>query len=341
MGGTRRPQFPALISLDRVEAFRGYVITWFADAATTYLINMRLGKAVKEKANLLCQEADKYVAALKERNPDACRDNPVPLTPNDDEEYFDLCKAVEMICDYSRGKIETYALQPALSFEFTEYVRSFMPQVRDKTLKREVVGVESILHGLAVIGARITRAYRGEEWGYVFMDVPNPEVIDYRKLSSMVAGVSRSVSLNEGSKLSFLVGAASAVALIYGKMLSNITGKSHLKLDSVRLARAGNKVMVKAFEMLDLSSLASRILRLGVSLPVYSLLSRYPSKEKHVLRAFIERLSKAIIMCELVNDYTEIYSTMRIVTSENFLKEIRSYENWVEIVSNLLRVRVL
>jgi len=337
----KKPKLPALMSLDKVEAFQGHLVTWLADVATTYLINVRLGSGVKEKAVSLCEEACGYITWLKDRNPDACKDVPIPLTPNDDERYFDLCKAIEMICDYSRGKVETYALQPAFSLEFAEHVRSFMSS---KKLKREVVGVESILHGLAIIGTRISYAYRDYqrmEWGYVFIDVPNPEAINYRKLSDMTIRVTKSVNSNEGSKLSFLVGAASAIALIYGKTLKETIKKSLLKVNFVRLVKTKNKVMLKAFEVLDLSNLASRIYRLGIASPIYNLISKYPSKEKRVLRSFIERLSKAIIMCELLNDCTEIYSALRTVTSESLLRELQSYENWREVVDNLLQIRVL
>ncbi|MEM3949115.1 MAG: hypothetical protein QXM76_05925, partial [Zestosphaera sp.] len=300
-------------------------------------INVRLSSSIKDKVKTLCQMADDYIADLKKRDPNACRDISLPLTPNDEENYFDLCKAVEVICDYSRGKMETYVLQPALSLEFTEHVRSFMSS---RKLKRDVVGVESVLHGLAVLGARISNAYRGMEYGYIFIDVPNPEVVDYRKLSGMVIGITRSVNANEGSKLSFLVGVSSAIALIYGKTLKEAIEKSLIKVNFVRLTRTGNKVMLKAFEVLDLSSLADRVYRLGIASPIYNLTSKYPPRERHVLRSFIERLSKAVVTYELLDDYTEIYSALRIVTSENFLKELRSYDNWKEIIDNLLQIRV-
>lgn len=337
MTNKKKPRFPALIGLDTVEAYQGHLVTWLADVTTTYLINLRLSSTVKEKTHLLCQAASEYVIELKKKNPDVCSEVPIPLTPNDDEKYFDLCKAVEMICDYSRGKVETYTLQPALSLEFTEHVRSFMSS---KKLKRDVVGVESILHGLAIIGAHISHAYRREDWGYVFIDVPNPEAVDYRKLSGMAVGITKSVSINEGSKLGFLVGIASAIALIYGKTLKEATGKSLLKVNFVRLTRTGNKVMLKAFEVFDLSSLASRIYRLGIASSIYNLTVRYPPRERHALRSFVERLSKAIVMCELLNDYTEIYSSLRIATSESFLRELQSYENWKEIIDNILQIRV-
>ncbi|MEM1882846.1 MAG: hypothetical protein QXY43_06685 [Sulfolobales archaeon] len=340
MASTRKVQFPALIGLDTVETFREYIITWFADVATTYLINRRLGRAVKNYVETLCREAEEYVAGLKKKNPEACRDVPVILTPDDDADYFDLCKAVEMICDYSRGKVETYPLQPAFSLEFTEYVRSFVPQVADRTLKRKVVGIESAIQGLAVIGAHISRSYRGKEWGYVFIDVPNPEVIDFRKLSGMVARVASSVNLNDGGKLSFLVGAASAVALVYGKTLNEVIGKSQLRLESIRLTKSGRKVFVKAFDVFELSNLARRIFRLGVASPVYGLISSYPPREKRTLRSFVERLSKAIVICELHNEYSEMYAIMKVIESKSFMKEVQSYENWAELVRDLMRVRV-
>ncbi len=340
MRNKSKPSFPIVINLDNVETFQGYLITWFADVATTYLINMRLSPEVKNKAEALCQEADNYISTLKEKHLEICGRSPVPLTQNDKEELFDLCKAVESICDYSRGKRETYRLQPALSLEFTEYIRSFMPRVSTRTLKRNLIGVESILQGLAVIGARISRAYLGEESGYVFIDVPNPEAVDYRKLSGMAVEITRSINSNEGGRLSLLVGVASAIALVYRDTLKELAKKSQVKVNFVRLTRTGNKTVMKAFEILDLSSLASRIYSLGIASPIYSLTSRYPPKEKRVLRSFIERLSRAIIICELLNDYTEMYAVLRSLPSENLLSELKGYENWERIVDSLLKIRI-
>ena len=336
----KKEGFPTLIKLEGVEAFQGYLITWFANVASTYLINLKLSSLTKDEVSLLCQEADNYVRDLKTRKPEACEEVPVPLTQNDEPEYFDLCKAVEFICDYARGKPRILRLEPAFSLEFTEYVRSFIPKITSKTLKREVVGVESILHGLAVIGAHISRAYIGRESGYVFVDVPNPAAIDYRKLSGMIITITREVINNNGSKLSLLVGIASAMALIYGRELKNVSKEPQLGINFVRLSRTGNRIIIKAFEVIDLTSLASRVYRLGIASPIYNMISRYPP-EKHVLRSFIERLSKAIIIYELLNDHKEIYATLRALTSEKILGELRNYyKERSEIIDDLLKIRI-
>ncbi|MEM1687241.1 MAG: hypothetical protein QW579_01620 [Desulfurococcaceae archaeon] len=332
------------LSADQVEGLRGYFIVWLADVATTYLINARLnGALIKEKAGLLCEESRNIVGELKKRIQNVCNLHPLPLTGNDKKEDFSICNAVDMICGYSDSRKESIFLQPALSLEFTEYVRTFMP--RKMLRKKDVVKVEPILHGLAVMGAYLSHAYLDDqrhEWGYVFIDVPNPEAINYRKLSGMAIQVTKSVNQKEGDKLSLLVGVASAVALIYKSALKSRPGSLPLKANFVRLVKqpTQNKVMLKAFEVLDLSSLARRVYEMNIALPVYSLISNYPSGEGHVLRSFVQRLSRAIVMSELLNDYTEIYSAYRVISSENFLRELKTYENWRNILDGLLQVRI-
>ncbi|MEM2005791.1 MAG: hypothetical protein QXK83_06940, partial [Zestosphaera sp.] len=107
MSSKKKSKFPTLMSLNTIEAFQGHLVTWLADVATTYLINVRLSSSIKDKVKTLCQMADDYIADLKKRDLNACRDISLPPPPNFEENYFDLCKAVEVICDYSRGKMET------------------------------------------------------------------------------------------------------------------------------------------------------------------------------------------------------------------------------------------
>jgi len=348
---TGRKKHASAIRLSNVEAFRDYIVTWFADVATTYLINRRLSRDIGEKRvlELLCVEADNYVKRLIEERgrENVCGLSPIPLTGNDNEEYFDVCKAVEAICDASRGNIKLISLQPALSLEFAEYVRTLNPQVTSKYLKREVVMVETIIHGLAVLGARISQTYvrKGEEteWGYSYVEVPNPEIIDHKKLSGMIQRVINAVTMNEGSRLSMLVGIASTMTLIYGRNLLESLRKSPLNVDFLRLSkrRGSNKTLVKAFEVLNLSSLATDIYHLGIASPLYNMISRYP-REKGAAANFIEELSKAIVTYNTLRNTEELYKALRNLTSENFRNDLRKHygNTWDEILSGLLQVRI-
>jgi len=349
----KRKTHASVIRLSNVEAFREYIITWFADVATTYLINRRLSRDVGEKRvlALLCTEADNYVKRLiEERGRDkVCGLSPLPITGNDKKEYFDICKASEMICDASRSNVELISLQPALSLEFAEHVRIFNPQITNKYLKREVVMVESIIHGLAILGTYISHTYTvtkkdETEWGYTYVEVPNPEIIDHKKLSGMIQKIIKAVTINEGSRLSILIGIASTMTLIYGRNLIESLKRSPLNVNFLRLSKhkGGNKALVKAFEVLSLSSLATDVYHLGIASPLYNMISRYPPGEKSSVRTFIEELSKAIATYNSLRNTEEIYKVLRNLTSENLRNDLRKHytDTWDEILSGLLQIRI-
>ena len=345
----------AVIGLDNVESFYGYVITWFADVATTYLINKRLSSDVKGDIGDLCKKAKEYASKLEDKSPK------IPLASNDKnhEEMFTVEKAVEMIC---KSPQEVYKSQGTFSPEFMEYVRYFMPVPKEGTLRRNAVKVESVLHGLAVIGTYISFTCRvKDEFNYTFVNIVNPRVVNYERLMNETISVVRSVRINELSKLSLIVGVASVIVLNYGKLLleSEYSRGVGLKTEFLRLVGSRrkiykkkplkffketfDKVLVKAFETVDVTDLARCIWRLGVALPVYILISDYPGEGKagHMLRSFIEDLSKAILIYESFNDPAEIYRVLRSLTSEEFQKNIRScYERSDEIVDGLLRIRL-
>jgi hypothetical protein len=337
-----------VISLENIDAYRGFIVTWFADAATTYLINQRLGRNIKESLSDLCAQAKNYVESLKEADKErACSRIPLPLTGNDikTKSLFDVCKCPDLICNENPSSM---SLQPALSLEFIEYIKTFNPQITQKFLKREVIKIEDRLHGLAVIGADITHTYtvrRGveQEWGYTFIEVPNPGAIDYRKLSGMVKTVVRSVLNNEGSRASMLVGVASVLVLIYGRNLYENVQRSPINLEFLRLTmrKGGNKAMVKAFEILSPSGIALDISRMGLASPLYSMFSNYP-KNSGPARNFVEDLARAIIVYNSLKTTEEIYKALRSLTSENIRNDLhRNYgDTWRDIFDKLLQVRV-
>jgi len=290
----------------------------------------------------------------KDKVIDVCEEIPLSLTRDDNRELFMLCKAIDHICSAAQGKTGFIGLPPALSLEFAEHIRTYMPEVSQSYSKRKNVGVALHMLGLAVLGAHIARTYvirkeregRGEEEiVYTYADVPISGDIDFRKLHGMVGSVVSSVMRGEGGRLTLLCGAASAIVLNYGRKLRETTG---LVLESVRTMKSGRKVMLKAFEALDLTDLARTIFRLGIAGPIYNLTSNYPAtntREARLVKSFIENLSKAIITYYSVRDLQELYRTLRALTSEttiNALKVIYGSEDlWKEIYEGLLEVKVL
>jgi len=348
------------IDFNTVNLYRDYVVAWFANVATHYLIGSRIEVTSLADLNELCQRANEYVSTLremrkeegkKERAVDVCEEVPINLTPNDDRELFRVCKAVDYICSAAQGKIEIIPLPPALSLEFAEHIRTYMPEASPRNKRVENIGITLHMLGLAILGAHIAMTYilRGDgrvsEMVYTYADVPISKDIDFRKLHGMVKSVIVSVMRGEGGRLTLLCGVASAITLNYGRKLKETTG---LILESVRTVRSGNKVMLKAFEALDLTDLARIIFRLGIASPLYNLTSNYPAtdtKEARLVKSFIENLSKAVIIYYSIKDLQELYKVLRTLTSEatvNSLKVIyRNEDLWREIYEGLIEVRVL
>jgi hypothetical protein len=312
----------------------------------------------EEDLGNLCQRANEYVSILREKKrsknkrgkiADICEDIPFILTSNDDRELFRLCRAVDYICSAVQGRTEFIVLPPALSLEFAEHIRVYMPKVSLSLRKIENIGVTSYMLGLAIVGAHIAMTYRlregeKEEIIYAYPDVPISADIDFRKIHGMAKSVISSVVSGEGGRLTLLCGVASAIVLNYGNKLRETSG---LMLESVRTMKSGNKVMLKAFEALDLTDLARTIFRLGIAGSIYNLTSNYPAtdtREARIVRSFIEDLSKAIITYYSIGDLQELYKALRALTSEstiNALKVIYGSEDlWREIYEGLLEVKV-
>ena len=348
-----------VIDFNTVNLYKDYIVTWFANVATHYLIGKRVEVTKEEDLNDLCQKANEYVSMLREKRKgegkkdkviDVCEEIPLNLTPNDDQELFRLCKAIDYICSAAQGKVGFVGLPPALSLEFAEHIRVYIPSVSPSYKRTENIGVALHMIGLAVLGAHIAMTYilrenKRVEIIYTYADVPISGDIDFRKLHGMVRSVVSSVMRGEGGRLTLLCGAASAIVLNYGRKLRETTG---LVLESVRTMKSGNKVMLKAFEALDLTDLARTIFRLGIAGPIYNLTSNYPAtdtREARLVKSFIENLSKAIITHYSIRDLQELYRTLRALTSEttiNALKAIYGSEDlWKEIYEGLLEVKVL
>lgn len=351
-----------VIDFNTVDLYRDYIVVWFANVATHYLIGSGVDRVRPGDLVHLCNKANDYVSTLrksrergegKERGegslaPDVCEDVPLNLTPNDNREMLRLCSAVENICEASRGKVGAVALPTALSFEFTEYIRFFMPRPSGSSKKGENVWIALHMLGLAVLGAHIARAYelrrKGEiEMGYVYPNVPISSAIDFSALHGMVKSVVSSVVRGNGGRLPMLCGVASAIVLNYG---SRIREAGNFAIESVRTLRSGNKVMLKAFETLDITDLARTIFRLGLASAIYSLTSKYPAvdtKEARLAKSFVERLSRAVITYYGTGDLQELYGALRSLSSENVLNSLETvYGNrWGNIYKELIEVKVM
>lgn len=350
-----------VIDFDTVRLYRDYVVVWFANVATHYLLGSRVDRTRTEDLADLCTKANEYVSAVRKsreelararrgegaRVEDVCEEVPLNLTPNDNRENLTLCKAVDYVCSATQGKVGAVPLPPALSFEFAEHIRFFVPEVTQRSRRVENVGVALHMLGLAVLGAHIARAYGplGEdlEMGYVYVNAPILRDVDFEKLHGMVKSVVSSVVRGNGGRLPILCGVASAIALNYGLKLKE---PARLVFENVRTFRSGNKVMLKAFESLDLTDLARTVFRLRLAGPIYGLVSRYPAadtKEARSARSFVERLSKAVITYYATGDLQELYGVLRSLSSESLVNSLRlTYgDRWEEIYEGLVEIEAL
>lgn len=348
---------PVSITLESLPDYEQYVVTWFASVAIQYLLNKDIhGLAIdarKYKLNVLSKLYDKakdYLEHLAyDLNVNVCTiRSPIPLTPNDKAELFNLCKALGMLEEATHGKISMYPLPPALSFEFAEYVRTYMPKVKESTLKRNVVTVSSDVLALSVIGAYISQVYVvNDEYGYSFVSTYDPKAVDIAKLNGMAKSVTKAVLNGDGSRISLLIGIASAIVLNVGKGLYENRGRSIYS--SVRIVSTGKKTMLKAYETIDLTDLAKTIMKLGIASALYNLIIAYPRKEDtkkdkraRTLRSVIEEVSKAILKYYLYRDSLEIYRVLRFITTPTTSSELYSYlsDEKREALDKFLEVRI-
>jgi len=346
-----------VISLNTIKSYHHYIITWFANVATITFVNMPVYQIEKEHLHVILQGFEDYIDELcnyyqKQRN-EILEETPIPLTPNDKRELLRLSSAINMLYDATRGKIETLPLPPALSLEFAEYVRTLLPQAKNSELKRSVVNVSTDVLALAVIGAATTHTYTivreggRNEYGYVFVDVYHPGVVNMLKLLGMSKSLVRRIMRGDGSSISTYVAVASVIALNVGRHLKEVKG--HSWYSSVRISKSGNKTMLKALEVVDLTSLARSIMKLGIASSLYNLVMHYPNTDEakrdrrlRLLRSFIESLARAIMIYHDTGNVEELYRILRLLTSDKFDSDMSSClgETWRGIKEGLLSLRV-
>lgn len=356
---TKQAKPKNVISRDNASEFLNLAIVWFANAASMLHKNVPVDmltngdlKSIYDRLQSLLDDVKKAL-----RIDDVCSWSPIPLTGNDRRDVLNPCYAMERLYEASMGKIDVAPLPPAFSLEFTEYVRTFIPQISSRYLKRQVMGVSSDLLALAIIGAMHTLAYRikrkeEEEWCYVFIEVYNPQIVDMMKLNGMCRTVVRNVISGGGTIATILVGIAAAIALNLGSSLFD--KQLFTKYTSIRIARTGNKTMLKGFDVIDLASLARTVLRLGIASPLYNLVRTYPSEEdvgkmreaRHV-RNFIETLSRSVLLYESLGNVEELYKVLRTLDPNNVVyRDADAYlsnrgVDWKSITDQLLGIHIL
>lgn len=339
-------KFNNVISLETCSRYMGYIATWFADVATRLLLNLPLTDVSVQQLQQLYSKANELYSRQEQ---DLSNATPIPLTPNDNKDLLNLSTALQLLYRAAQNDRKIYSLPPALSLEFAEYVRVFVPKVVTSTLKRKVIGISSEILALALIGADLTSSYRvargkDVEYGYTFVNVYNPKILGLLELNKSARIMTQRIVNGDGSTHALYVGVAAKVAQRLGSKVFDIDGFT--TYTCVRILRRQTP-MLKAFETVDITSLAQTIWKLGISKAVADLISSYPSNreqqrslEYRKLRMFIESLSHAIILYNELRNLEELYRIVRILTSEEYRNALsRCVKDWPTILNALLSLR--
>lgn len=347
---------PPAITLSNLVNYRSYVFTWFSEIAIKLCTGLSLEDLNPNNIDRALAEVGRcyndLMAGIQKTGRDPCEVRPIPLTGNDPKDKMNLCYAGRVLNDLASGlKVESLPLPPALSLEFAEFTRSFMGAGSEK---RKVFVVGEDVLALSIIGASLSHSYAvNREYGYVYVEVAPYEIVLEvlrRKLNSAARRIVRVVHVNEGSINTALVGIATAISIATGRFMKDILSrKGHAVMNYLRIARTGNKVIVKGFDTMDLIHLAKIIRMGGISAALYSMLSRYPPKEYSSLRRFIEMVSVNLIKYQSFRKPVYIYEILRHLTSpelnsegaEWYTKRSEEELGWTEISERFSRLGAL
>uniref|UniRef100_A0A7J3MXE0 Uncharacterized protein n=1 Tax=Ignisphaera aggregans TaxID=334771 RepID=A0A7J3MXE0_9CREN len=336
---------PKIAVLDLIK-YRNYAFAWFSEIAIKLCTGRNLEELNQNNISSILSDVAKcsndLINKMHKTNKDPCTSSPIPLTGNDPKGKMNLCYANTVLNNLlSMSKIESLPLPPALSLEFAEFTRSFMGIGREK---RNVFVIAEDVLALSIIGARLTQSYvANREYGYVYVEVV-PYILSLdklRDLNSLAKRITEKVQKNEGSINVVFIGIATAISIVAKEFLRDI-----LKLDGhtianyLRIARTGNKIMVKGFDSIDLVHLAKIVKAGGIAGALYSILNRYPSKEYNSLRRFIELVATNLIKYQSFRKPQYIYEILRYLTSpelntegvEWYTKKNTRGLDWSEIV---------
>ncbi|MEM4465691.1 MAG: hypothetical protein QXJ95_09075 [Ignisphaera sp.] len=349
-----RQQPPVVTALNLIN-HRGYAFAWFSEIA----VNLCTGRSLEElnQSNIQSVLSDvikcsnDLIGRLRKTGRDPCEARAIPLTGNDPKEKMNLCYANKVLNNLlSLSRVESLPLPPALSLEFAEFTRSFMGAGSEKR-KIFIVG-EDVL-ALSIIGASLSQSYAvNREYGYIYVEVV-PYILsleNIRRLNSLAKRITRVVQVNEGSINAILIGIATSISIVTREVMRDILRQEgHTVVNYMRIARTGNKIMVKGFDSIDLIHLAKIIRVSGISGALYSMLNRYPSKDYSSLRRFIELVTTNLIKYQSFRKPQYIYEILRYLTSPELNNEGAAWYTrkgekglgWNEITERFTRLSTL
>ncbi len=351
--GSKKSYVKAIVTLDNLSRYRGYIFTFFSEAALKLCARRGLEELNAQNMHQIIGEVNRCVSeeieVIRSRNKDPCI-APLALTGNDPKDKLNLCYAHKVLTEFLTGYMHGgMVLPPALSLEFAEYVRSFMGPGK---AKRDLFLVDEEVLALSVIGAYLLNAYAiGGEYGYVYIDVAPfaPITQKVRKMERAAKSITKAIMARNGSIASVIVGIASVASLHLGKLSRDIAQKGgYVVANFIRISRTGNKVLLKGFDSVDIIQLI-RILRASrTSKAVYTLLRNYPPEEFNNLRRFVEVLSQNLLKFQSFRKPIYIYEILRFLTSDELNKEGVQYyvkskkvPGWNEIVAELMNLHRL
>jgi len=343
------------VSINNLWMHRHLVLIWFTRVSLRLFLNIDLPSSLtvndlreiyERISHFINDERDR----LTKRNKDICQIITLPLTGNDPRDKFNVCTALKMLGDrIINSKIEHLKLPPALSFEFAEFTRSFMGPWRRK---RDIVIVDSDVFSLAIIGAYVSHAYTKrerpgkEEHCYIFIDTPLPSLDKMFSLNQFGKTIARQIlDQGDGSINSVIVGIASKLSIDRNIMEEVLKDRQSL-LSVLRITRTGNKVLLKAYDLIEIRDLARTIRRLRLGFPLLNLIIRYPNKNEVKrdqrlarYRRYIESVAMNVLKYHWLGDPVYLYDILRPLYVDSIKESIniRLGDKADEVIDGLLK----
>lgn len=326
-----------LITTQSATLATGLFVIWLAEKAARALVGKPLAQLQKEDLHHICQFFSESINVENVQ---------IPLVGND-ARYASIKEKftagfIRKVCEGDMsGLVEFSFTGPAV--EFTKFVRAYMPNAEIEKKKSLTATAEVV--ALANIGAVITYVERlrreGEtEYWYLFVDVDPVEAAwlqPWRDLQRRAKEVVKATLLRGGgATATALVGVAAAAALVFRQNLGKI---QKLRGEFVRVAAAGNKAMLKSFELVDLMDVAKALRRLRWTRAAYLLTSRYPGDQHKNLKRFVDEMAASILRFSRSGDLREVYRVVRSLSSDALEQEGKRHlggETWLKLAKELL-----
>jgi len=341
----------SMITIENLSNYKNNIFTWFSNVALKLFLGLSISDRidlndVKELYGKLSLFLEEEKDRLKKYNIDVCSDIPLPVSRNDPIEKINLCEATNILKRLCSGEeLDSVPLISALSIEFAEYTRAFTGRGR---LKRDLYVLREDVLALSVIGAYLSRSYKvGNEYGYIFLDMTYPNVKDINRLNTNARILARRIiGEGKGPVTTLIVGIASLLAS-NKEILENII-QAPVTLSMIRMSKTQYKVLLNAYETIEIGDLANTLYKLGIGSSVYHILSRYPSenevkaiKENARYKRFSDLLSISILKYYWLTDRTYLYDILRSLYIEEVSKalKVRLGDKTDNVKNNLLSMR--